>query len=168
MENWSCYICFLQNHETPLTETVILPDRSLGLLVNRYICLCYCVTLNIQYHSHSAGPLRIRTSHNHTSMHTTKWNCDVTSGVHEVVFTLSWLSLSRSESITAVVPMAVRRRRCSDRLSDRTLLAPWQETERIELCKGATDSLTLKTRPRTGRELTRETLCPNCATVQQC
>lgn len=51
--------------------------------------------------------------------------------------TLSWLSLSRSESMTAVVPITVRRRRCSDLLSDSIRLAPWQETDSNELYKGA-------------------------------
>lgn len=49
--------------------------------------------------------------------------------------TLSWLSLSRSESMTAVVPITVRRRRCSDRLSDSNRLAPWQETDSKEFTK---------------------------------
>lgn len=59
------------------------------------------------------------------------------------VCTLSWLSLSRSESMTAVVPMTVRSRRCSERLSDRTRFAPWQETDSRELYKGATDTISL-------------------------
>lgn len=44
--------------------------------------------------------------------------------------TLSWLSFSRSESMTAVVPMTVRSRRCSERLSDRTLFTPCQYTHK--------------------------------------
>lgn len=57
--------------------------------------------------------------------------------------TLSWLSFRRSESMTAVVPMTVRRRRCSERLSDSTRLAPWKETDRKSLKHYQLISLTL-------------------------
>lgn len=46
--------------------------------------------------------------------------------------------------MTAVVPMTVRRRRCSERLSESTRLAPWQQTDSKRTLKGAIDtSITL-------------------------
>ncbi|TNN70051.1 hypothetical protein EYF80_019727 [Liparis tanakae] len=60
--------------------------------------------------------------------------------------------------------MAVRRRRCSDRRSERTRLAPWQETERIEFYKGATDGF--KNTAKNGKRINEKHFALNRSTLR--